>query len=200
MLYLASKSFSRKQLLVDARIPFTVIEQTADEQQCDWGLPLEQLVRLIAECKMKHAILPQSSVGSIIFVLTADTLAQDRAGNIHGKPSDYADATAKIKALRDGSRVCTAFCLQKMRLDENGWKIIDKIVEVVIAECVFFVDDCWIDYYFAEQSIALQAAGAMAIEQFGSQFLKSVHGSYTTIMGLPMFEVRRSLQQLGFFD
>ena len=48
-LLLASKSQSRQRLLRDARIPFAIIEQEADESKCDWALPLEQVVQSIAQ-------------------------------------------------------------------------------------------------------------------------------------------------------
>ena len=112
-LYLASKSQARYQLLQEARIPFVVIEQDADESQCDWSLPFEQLVTSIAVYKMHHVCLPQAEEGECIFILTADTLVRDREGLIHGKPVDYADAIKKIKKLRHGAEISSAFCLHK---------------------------------------------------------------------------------------
>ena len=38
----------------------------------------------------------------------------------------------------------------------------------------------------------------MAIEGVGSQFVKSIDGSYTAIVGLPLFELRTALLELGF--
>ncbi|MCX5922118.1 MAG: Maf family protein [Candidatus Dependentiae bacterium] len=48
--------------------------------------------------------------------------------------------------------------------------------------------------------IALEAAHTIAIEEFGAQFLKVIHGSYLTIVGLPLFELREALEELDFFD
>jgi predicted house-cleaning NTP pyrophosphatase (Maf/HAM1 superfamily) len=69
---------------------------------------------------------------------------------------------------------------------------------VVTADYVFDVPDAWLDIYL-EKSRGLVASGAIAIEEFGSQFLKTVHGSYTTIVGLPMYELREALEKIGFF-
>src|SRR5579863_6185861 len=94
-LYFGSKSEPRKMLLEEARIPFTVVSQNADESQCDWGLPLPQLVLSIAIYKMQHVILPDGMhEGDICFVLTADTMSHDKMGTIHGKPVDRVDAIA----------------------------------------------------------------------------------------------------------
>ena len=61
ILLLGSKSYSRKLLLDYARIPYHVIEQEADETQCDWGLAMPQVVANIALYKMEHVIMPGGS-------------------------------------------------------------------------------------------------------------------------------------------
>ena len=77
-------------------------------------MPLQKVVESIAEHKMQHVIMPQGAEGQIAFVLTADTLSIDTTGSISGKPSDMADAIAKIEAARGGSNRCgTAFCFKK---------------------------------------------------------------------------------------
>ncbi len=199
ILLLGSKSQSRQMLLSEAQIPFKLITQDADESQCDWGLPLQQLVEEIALHKMNHVVLPSGqSDGDICFVLTADTMVHDKQGTIHGKPTDKSDAIAKIKAVRSGARVSTAFCLDRNVWQQSAWKIDQRIAECVHAEYEFIIPDAWIDTYF-EKSIGLQCAGGTAIEAYGNMFLKSVHGSYSTIVGLPMFEVRQALENIGFF-
>lgn len=200
-LFLASKSPSRKMLLKQALIPFTVIEQTADEAQCDWSLPLATLVQNIAEYKMHHVVLPAGTVeGEFCFVLTADTLSQDKTdGFILGKPIDRADAIAQIKRGRMGSRLCTAFYLNKYVWQNNEWHIKMSHTECVQVDYTFFIPDNLIDWYL-DNSIGLQAAGAVAVEECGSQFLQSIQGSHSGLIGLPMFELRQALTACGFFN
>jgi septum formation protein len=198
-LLLGSKSPSRHMLLNEAQIPFILVNQDADERQCGWALPLPQLVATIARHKMEHVVLPAGKhTGDRCFVLTADTLSQDLDGAIHGKPDDKADAINKIKSARNGSRLSTAFCLDRRVWNGNAWSVDARIEQVVNAEYSFALPDEWIDIYF-EKSLGLNTAGAIAAEGFGAQFLRVVHGSYTTIIGLPMYEVREALQKLGFF-
>src|SRR5690606_3744651 len=103
VLYFGSKSQSRRLLLEESRIPFVCVDQEADEAQCDWGLPLPQLVLSIALHKMEHVIIPDGKYdGEVCFVLTADTMSHDKTGTIHAKPVDRFDAIAKIKATRQG--------------------------------------------------------------------------------------------------
>ena len=199
VLYFGSKSQSRRMLLEESQIPFVVVGQDADESQCDWGLPLPQLVSSIALHKMEHVILPDGKhEGDICYVLTADTMSHDKTGKIHAKPVDRDDAIAKIKATAAGSFLCTAFCLDRKVWKQGTWVVDARITDVVSAEFIFCVPDNWIDIYL-EKTPFLDVSGGIAVEKYGNQFLKTVHGSYSTIIGLPLFEVRKALEKLGFF-
>ncbi len=198
-LYLASQSHSRKQLLTESKIPFQILFQDADEAVCDWSLPLDELVASISLHKMNLVTLPNGKEGDIIFVLTSDTLSQDSNNKIQGKPKDRQDAISKLKQAREGTRLCTAFCLDKKIFEKGEWKTKERIHEVVPAEYLFDVPDNWIDVYL-EESIGISCSNAIAVEVFGGQFLKQVHGSYSTIVGLPMYELREALQRISFFD
>jgi septum formation protein len=199
ILLVGSKSPSRQMLLRLAQIPFIVVGQDADETLCDWSLPLPDIVTHIARFKMDHVQLPAGKDGQVCFVLTADTLTQDKDGTVQGKPTDRDDAIAKIKSSRNGSYLCTAFCLDKKIWQHGQWELIERIERIVDAEYVFTIPDEWIDIYL-EKSTALNVAGAIAVEDFGAQFLKMVHGSYSGIIGLPLFEVREALEKIGFFE
>lgn len=200
LLYLASSSPSRKKLLEDAKIPFTVVAQTADETLCKAQLPLDLLVTTIAQYKMEHILLPKGTVsGEICFVLTADTLSQDNNGAIQKKPIDRADAIKKIQSARNGASLCTAFCLAKNIWRNDRWYTIRQIDKVVSAQYNFIIPDNLIDYYL-NNSIGLNTAGAIAVEDFGLQFLQTMQGSYSAIIGLPLFELRLALTELGFFE
>jgi len=198
ILLLGSKSQSRQTLLRKVQIPFKVVGQDADETQCDWGLPLPQLVQKIALHKMNHVVLPVGQDSAICFVLTADTLSQDKSGIIHGKPIDKNDAIIKIKMAREGTYLCTAFCLDKKIWHNGTWHVQDRIEEWVPVEYNFIVPDDWVDIYL-EKSSGLHTANAIAVAEFGAQFLQEVRGSYSAIVGLPLFQVRKALERIGFF-
>jgi len=197
-LLLGSTSVLRKKILSEINIRFELVEQIADESLCDWTLPLVLLVMEIARYKMDHVTLPSGNDGDICFVLTADTMSQDKNGVIHGKPKDRNDAIQKIRSARDGAYVCTAFCLDRYVWRKEKWDLDNRIHRYVDAHCVFNVPDSWLDTYL-NNSLALSASGAITIEKFGMQFLQSINGSYAAILGLPAYEVRQSLETLGFF-
>lgn len=200
ILYLGSKSSSRRMLLDHVQIPYQVVPQNADETQGNEGQSLSQVTQTIASHKMEHVVLPAGTHDNQkAFVLTADTLSQDATGAINGKPTNHADAIAKIKAARNGMRTGTAFCVQRRVWRNNTWHVDTHHNGYVEAYYEFIVPDAWLERYF-DYSDGLQGTQAIAIEEYGLQFLKSIQGSFTTIVGLPLFEVRNALEELGFFN
>ena len=186
-------------LLEQAQIPFVVISQNADEHSVDHQRPIEMVTAAIARLKMDHVQLPQARHdGQVIYVLTADTLSLNSQGQLSGKPRDRNHAIEMLIAARAGMRTGTAFCLEKKEWSKGGWTMLKRIEQYVESSYEFIVPDEWIDRYL-EESFGINASGAIAIEEFGLPFLKSVNGSYTSIVGLPLFEVRQALEALGFF-
>ncbi len=197
-LFLSSKSESRHALLRMSGIPFVTIDQSADESKCNWALPLNEVVTHIALFKMKHAILPFGHFDEqIAYVLTADTLTQDADGTIHGKPLNRDDAREMIRLSGSGNTAATAFCIEKRIWSANQWNVIETSTECVNAFYRFIVPEQYLDDYL-NRSPSISCANATSIENFGLQFLKDVHGSYTTILGLPLFELREALEKIGF--
>lgn len=200
ILYLGSKSTSRRMLLDQAKIPYMLVEQDADEGQCDWTQTLQKVTEDIALYKMSQLILPLGQKeGDICYVLTADTLSVDAQGMISGKPVDRQDAIKKIKQARDGMLTGTSFCLDKRLWHNNAWQVSKRICRYVEATYEFIVPDEMIETYL-DNSLGMKGTQAIAVEEYGAQFLKVVHGSYTAIVGLPVFEVREELKKLGFFS
>jgi septum formation protein len=187
-------------LLREACISFAVVPQHADETVRGLQGTLAERVMEIALAKMAHVVLENGiSENDHCFVLTADTLVCDVEGVIHGKPLNYEDAVAKIQKKRQGATACTAFCLEKKRWRDGKWHTEHRIIHAESVSYIFDVPDVWLSTYFA-RSPGLQCAGGAAVEQFGGQFLKEVHGSHSALIGLPMVQLRQALETLGFFS
>jgi len=188
-------------LLDEICMPYKLLKQTADESSCDWGLPIQKLVTSIAHLKMDHVILPEPGQdGQVIFVVTADTVSQDYEGNNFGKPVDLQDAYRMVRILRNGSLVGTGFCVAKFCVKNGAWVKIDYRQGYAQARCKFDVPEAFLETYFKQHPVSLRAAGGMAVEQFGLQFFKEINGSFTAIVGLPLYELRAALTELGFYD
>jgi len=199
VLLLGSKSISRQKLLREARIPFELVQQDANEHECDWNLSLEQTTRSIARHKMKHVLLPHGNNGDICFVLTADSLTADKYGRLHGKPLHKEDARQKFTLFNEGVRVGTAFCLERKQWINDTWVTQQAIEQFVDAACDIQVSDDMFEEYIHYIADYLNLSAGLDIQDFGAQFVKSITGSYTTIIGLPMYELRLALISIGFF-
>ncbi len=195
-LYLASQSRMRRVLLKQACIPFSLLEQSADEADCDWNEEPLIVASSIARYKMDHVILPTD--GHDCYVITADTICVDSKGAIHGKPVDHADAIKMLKLWREGALVITGFCIDKKSYTNSTWYTTERIEEVVTTEIDFSIPDEWLKEYLKRTSF-MDCSGAMTEEDYGFQFVKSIHGSYSNIIGLPLFEVRKALMAMDFF-
>ncbi len=198
-LYLASQSPIRRHLLEKACIPFQIIPQSTDERTLNWDRPVLDVVPAIARLKMDHALLPPGEEKEHRFVLTADTLCVDHQGKVHGKPVDITDAIRMIKLWRLGCSVVTAFCLDKKIYSDGTWRTETRREQTVSSSLNFSIPDRWIEEYL-RRTKPLEIAGAVAIEGYGFQFVKSIAGSYTTILGLPMYELIEALTELQFFS
>jgi len=199
ILYIASNSASRKKILSDAQIPFQVIAQDADETQISLQQPLHEVGMQIAKLKMEHAQIPLGSQeGQICFVLTADTINRTPSGLSLCKPVDRADAIFMLHQARGGILTVTGFCVRKLVWHESAWQLVQEILDFDQAETIFNVPDDMIDFYLDAVSF-LNVSGAISIEGVGELFLQSIHGNYGAVVGLPMFKVRQSLTQLGFY-
>ncbi len=200
ILLVGSSSASRKLLLEESRIPFQVIGHTADEESVDHRMPLKELVATIARLKMEHTVIPSDYTADYAYVLTADSLGNDAQGNVHGKPKDRQDARHKIAAINNQrSQNVVAVCIDKKIRDGNKWKTVQRKELCIVSSYIFHIPEHWIDRYL-DNSWAMIASGAIAVENYGGQFLKVIDGSYSGVMGLPMYEVREALDELGFFD
>jgi len=205
-LYLASKSVQRGRLLKEAGFEVEVINQNADEKSCDWGMTLRKLTAHIARLKMESAQIPSGKLeNQKCWIITADSLCIDKHGKIFGKPVDRADAIRMVKEVREGTLAGTAFCIDRRVWSGDSWKLEVQYGGYAQGDCTLDVPDDCIEWYFKmlKERTGLDymnLAGAFSITGLGAQFFKCIDGSYTGILGLPMYEVRKGLNETGFFD
>lgn len=199
-LLVASQSKMRHQLLTDMGIRYQVIAQAVDEAIDQTGIAWYDVPLAIATHKMNHVTVPPAYPESIAYILTADTLGFDKNGMSYGKPRDCAQAIEFLKALRGTNCIVTGFVVHKRVRDKIGnWHISERVAQSVKTEYVCAISDAHIEEYLTAVPEAMNASGALTVEGYGSQFIVSVNGSYTAILGLPLYELRCALEQIGFF-
>jgi septum formation protein len=184
-LILASKSPRRKHLLEQAGLKFSVIPSDFDETSVAMSDPASY-VRALAEFKAldishKH---PDS------WVIGADTLVLIDNQAL-GKPGCDDDAREMLKRL-SGKRhqVLTGYCIccrAKKQLFSETVKTDVNFKKLRRGE---------IDWYIGTGE-PLDKAGAYAIQGLGSFLVRSIKGSYTNVVGLPVCEVIEFLIKEG---
>jgi len=180
---LASQSPRRKQLLEWAEIDFTVEASTADETYPP-GLPVEEVPVFIASNKAKAV---QQKIKHNSIILAADTIVVLN-GEVINKPANRDDA---IKILRSLSgeihRVITGVVLLHDEKQISFADITQVEFHALTDEQIFFYVDKYKPY---------DKAGAYAIQEWiGVTGIKSIHGDFYNVMGLPVSRVVKELNK-----
>jgi septum formation protein len=202
ILYLGSQSKSRQRLLEQADIPFKVLTHMSDEQPRQGINAFQDYVLAVAQGKMRALRLPEPTKtdSDFIFALTADTLERNPVtSQIFGKPLNREHAAKMLRAQRQGPiEVVTACCLEKFYKHEDGWRRGEFAHWITTTQVEFYVDDASLDTYFKMLPGVMQASGAAMVDEHGLRYLKSISGSYTSVIGLPLYELCEQLRKMGF--
>ena len=125
MLYLASQSSVRQELLNDSEIPFVLCSHTSDEQRKFSG-SYQTYIQELAQDKMSAVVLPEPiAFGMPLYILTADTLVyHEQTETMLGKPRDRDDALRMLTFLGEHEvTVTTACCIEKRIYEGSEYKL-----------------------------------------------------------------------------
>jgi len=188
MFYLASKSPRRSQLLGEVGLEFSVLEPEVDETIGDAEAPERAVVRLAREKAQAGFALLCGGAADLHPVLAADTVVV--AGeHIMGKPDAAPRAREMLERLSGRThRVLTAVALH------DGEAVRDRTSETLVTMKTLARWE--IERYWATGE-PRDKAGGYAIQGFGSGFVSRLEGSYSGVVGLPMFETRELLTSVG---
>lgn len=185
-LYLASASPRRRELLEQLGLCFRVVAQRVDESRLPGESP-EDYVRRLARAKAAAGARTLTANDSIP-VLGADTVVVcgDR---ILGKPRDLGEACDMLGLLSGRSHeVLTAVALQ------GGGRIADTLSRTTVA--FRELSEAEIRAYWASGE-PRDKAGAYAVQGRGALFVRHISGSYSGVVGLPVFETATLLEGFG---
>jgi len=184
-LILASKSARRRYLLKQAGLSFSVIPSDFDENSVPATHP-DNYVKVLAESKA----IDISNKYPESWVIGADTVVVI-GGQILGKPSSLSDAREMLKSLSGQTHlVLTGYCI--------CCKVKNRFFSETIKTEVLFknLTDEEVEWYIHTKE-PFDKAGAYAIQGLGTFLVKSVNGSYTNVVGLPVCEVLEILIKEG---
>jgi len=182
MLYLASRSPRRSELLARLGVEFGVLKVSVPEQRIP-GEPPADYVRRVAREKAGAGLLEVvASAGAVVLGSDTEVVLGDR---VYGKPSDAADAIAMLRSLSGRThQVLSSVWLVDAGREEQAM----SVSEVTFAE----LDDALIERYVATGE-ADGKAGAYAIQGIAESFVSHLSGSHSGVMGLPLHETARLL-------
>ncbi|HQP68032.1 MAG TPA: Maf family protein [Quisquiliibacterium sp.] len=189
--YLASKSPRRQELLRQIGVDFRLLPPDDDED----AEALEAVrahespavyVKRVVLAKLDAAVARLARRGwPPAPVLTADTTVA-LGGAILGKPADAAEAADMLRRLSGRThRVLTAVALARSSRRES----VVNVSRVTFAR----LTRAQIDAY-ARSGEPLDKAGGYGIQGAAGAFARRIEGSYSGIMGLPLYETARLLR------
>ncbi|VAW72149.1 Septum formation protein Maf [hydrothermal vent metagenome] len=185
-LYLCSQSPRRRELLSQMEVTYLLLDVEIDETPIHEESPQEYVARLAKEKAFKGWQCSSRLLN--IPVLGADTTVVCN-GEIMGKPLNEAQGLHML-TLQSGSlmQVFSAICLV------NGKTLVQEMSQ----SSVLFrpLSSKEIKAYWSSGE-PVDKAGGWAIQGKGAIFIKKLEGSYSGVMGLPIYETGECLKRFG---
>lgn len=184
-LILASQSPRRAELLQQINISFDTLAVDIDESL----LSDESATDYVQRLALQKAQAGWQRSQQQLPVLGADTIVTIDQ-HILGKPQNLQDCRRTLNLLSGSSHnVITAVALVTEQ---------HQFTSMVNTQVTFKVlSEEEIDWYWQTGEPA-DKAGSYAIQGLGGQFVTHISGSYSAVVGLPLYETRQLLSKIGF--
>ncbi|ROH87268.1 septum formation inhibitor Maf [Pseudomethylobacillus aquaticus] len=187
-LYLASRSPRRAEILKAMGVPFILMLSDIDESVHAGEAPDAYVLRLAAGKAAAGLQQMQAEQRPALPLLAADTTVCID-GDILGKPEDAPHAAAMLRRLSGRwHEVHTGIALASA----SGIQTALSSTRVLVDD----LDEAAIAAYIASGE-PYGKAGAYGIQGLASMFIRRIEGSYSGVMGLPVFETAQLLRNAG---
>ena len=195
-IYLASKSPRRRELLRQIGVEFEILMLREEPGRPgvvtaiphpgeDPEIYVKRIAREKAEAGWNAVLWRKLPTRPVLAADTTVTID----GQILGKPTDASEAMAMLRALSGRThQVLTAIAVIAN----------DEMNEAFSRSEVRFADlsDASLRAYCATKE-SFDKAGSYGVQGHAAQFIEHISGSYSGIMGLPLFETAKLLQLAG---
>ncbi|MFK5913289.1 MAG: Maf family protein [Woeseiaceae bacterium] len=190
-LFLASQSPRRRELLSQVGFSFTVISVDIDESVKTDELAENYVIRLAQEKAIAGLNTLTSSQN---IVLGSDTLVVI-SGEILGKPKNHDDARRMLHLLSGQThQVMTAVSLATKQTPSSEAEL---NTQISVSNVSFKnITETEIEKYVATKECD-DKAGSYAIQGLAAAFITHLSGSYSGVMGLPLYETVKLLEKAG---
>jgi len=185
-LFLASASPRRQALLSQLGVEFAVASQDIDETQRGNESPEDYVLRMAAG--KAASALGQLAAANASVVIAADTIVLCDQ-EVMGKPVDRADAVRML-----------------LQLSNRDHHVLSAVTIATVGQHSSAVSDSIVSFRFIspdEAECYWQSgepegkAGGYAIQGLAAVFVKRIAGSYSGVMGLPLYETAQLLEEFG---
>ncbi len=199
---LASGSPRRKEFLEYLGYPFEV--KVSDVEEISSKTSPSDVALDIAKLKASHVydqLDAEEKKQKNIIVIGADTIVT-LDGKILGKPKDHQDALKMLSFLSGREHeVITgvSICYHYSQHHQNQPYQKKCFKDFYVSSFVEFAPlEENLDLYqnYAATSDPIDKAGAYGIQGAALTFIKSMRGSYSNVVGLPLFEVGQALKEI----
>lgn len=192
-LILASQSPRRKMLLGQLGYQFSALVADIDESVCAHESAKDYVLRLAQEKALAvfHTLSHEKQQQSL--VLGADTCVVID-GTILGKPASEAECIETLLRLENNEhQVLTAIAVASYEA-KNTANVSSDIIETQVRFKALTINE--IKRYWRTGE-PCDKAGSYAIQGIGGQFVTTINGSYSAVVGLPLYETAQLLAKLG---
>lgn len=195
-LYLASRSPRRRELLAQIGVRFHLLmfrarpdgDPEVSEEALEGESPRAYVERVaLAKAEMGWKRLTQRNLPRAPVLAADTTVALD--GRIFAKPADRADAARMLADL--SGREHEVLSAVVLKYDE---RIEAELARTVVQFRALGEDE--IRQYVASGE-SDDKAGAYAIQGRAAQFIAAIRGSYTGVVGLPLYETAQVIERMG---
>jgi septum formation protein len=185
---LASGSPRRRELLQQLDVTFTVSAANIDESI----MPAETTEEYVLRMAREKALAGLEQTMGLMPALGSDTIVL-LDGKILCKPESRAEAESMLQLLSEQTHhvySSVALALQP-----------DNVLETLNITAVTFgkMPADWIKKY-CQSDEPMDKAGAYAVQGGTGQYIRRIEGSYSGVMGLPLFETAELLRLGGVLD
>ncbi|MBS7257436.1 MAG: septum formation protein Maf [Methanobrevibacter sp.] len=187
---LASSSPRRQEILKSLKIPFQVITSNIDETLIS-AIPIEEVPEFLATEKVSAVIKSLPPQQEIQWILGADTIIvyDDK---IYGKPQTQEEAFNNIKLFQGNTHtVITAIVLYNGKTKQ----ITSRVSKTKVTFTSMTDDEI---QWYVDSGEWHGAAGGYRIQGAASVFIKNIEGSFSGVIGLPIFELYDILKEQGY--
>lgn len=184
-LILASSSPRRRDFLNNLGVSYQIIKPRIDETAFENEEPSVYVQRMAST---KAEVIAKEHVQEV--VLAADTIVVV-GKQILGKPVDREDAKRILRTLSGKThQVMTAVCIRK-GAEQHAFTQVTNVTFAPLTE------DLIATYVASGESD--DKSGAYAVQGIGAMFIEKVEGSVSSVVGLPICQVREVLAKFGIF-